>query len=295
MNAAYFRIADLTVHIKSTLPFEEIGLPGRLGPFMVPRRTHTTDIAVQWEKTHSLPRLPGSEIIYDPKHIWRMFKGSDGYTAVVDIDYRSRWNNRPPHARLYVDREWGRALLRERMAARKEQPRTVLPLGPCELMVRTRIIFAAGLVFHACGIDDNGRGLLIVGRAGAGKSTQALLWAQEHGVTVLNDDRVACRLKAHGANIYGTPWGGTANIARNHQVPLSAILLIEKAHKNAVVQLSPADALPLLIARAFLPYWDSELLARACDILDRMLARIPVYLLQCRPEPSVIPLVRAAL
>ncbi len=295
MNAAYFRIADLAMHIESALPFEKIGLPGRLGPFMVPRWAHRTDIAVRLEGTHSLPPLPGGEAIYDPKNIWRMFKGSDGYAAVVDIDYRSRRRDRPPRARLYVDGKWGNALLQERLAAGKGQPQTILPLGPCELMVRTRIIFGAGLVFHACGIDDNGRGLLIVGRAGAGKSTQATLWAQEQGVTVLNDDRVACRLKAGGATIYGTPWGGTANIAQNHQVPLSAILLIKKAHKNAIVPLSVAEALPLLIARAFLPYWDSELLARACDVLDGMLARIPVYLLQCRPEPSVIPLVRSAL
>ena len=53
--------------------------------------------------------------------------------------------------------------------------------------------------------------------------------------------------------------------------------------------------MPLLAARAFLPYWNSELLTRAFDVLDRLLAQIPVYRLRCCPEPAVIPLVRAVL
>ena len=45
-----------------------------------------------------------------------------------------------------------------------------------------------GVLFHACGIDDDGRGYLFLGNSGDGKSTTARLWF-DHGVTVLNDDR----------------------------------------------------------------------------------------------------------
>ena len=295
MNQAHFQIADLTLTVESPLPFEEIGLPGRLSPFGVPPPTPASNIVIRWEGVRHLSPLPANELIYDPKHMWRMFKGRDGCETLLDIDNTSRWNTRPPKARLEVNNTWERALLLERMVTRNQQFSTILPVGPSELIIRTRIIFNDGLMFHACGLDDNGRGLLMVGRAGAGKSTQGLLWAQEDGVVVLSDDRVAVRLNTDGVTIYGTPWGGTANIARNHQVPLSAILLLEKAHKNELVPLSPAETVPLLAARAFLPYWNAELLTRAFDVLDRLLAQIPVYRLRCRPEPAVIPLVRSVL
>lgn len=295
MNQAQFHIADLTLTVECPLPFEEIGLPGRLSPFGVSSPTLSSDIVINWEYVRHFSPLPADELIYDPKHVWRMFKGRDGYETLVDIDYTSRWNTRPPRARLEVNNTWERALLLERMATRNRQFSTILPIGPSELMIRTRIIFNDGLVFHACGLDDNGRGLLMVGRAGVGKSTQGLLWAREDGVVVLSDDRVAVRLKTDGATIYGTPWGGTANIARNHQVRLSAILLLEKARKNELVPLSPAESVPLLAARAFLPYWNSALLTRAFDVLERLLAQIPVYCLRCCPEPGVIPLVRSVL
>lgn len=295
MNHAHFHIADLTLTVECPLPFQEIGLPGRLSPFGVPPPAPASDIVIRWEGVSHLSPLPADELIYDPKQVWRMFKGRDGCETLVDIDYGSRWKARPPRARLEVNNTWERALLLERMAARNQQFSTILPLGPSELMIRTRIIFSDGLVFHACGLDDNGRGLLMAGRAGAGKSTQGLLWAREDGVVALSDDRVAVRLNTGGVTIYGTPWGGTANIARNHQVPLSAILLLEKARKNELVPLSPAESVPLLAARAFLPYWNSELLARSFDVLDRLLAQIPVYRLRCCPAPAVIPLVRSVL
>jgi len=295
VNQAHFHIAGLTLTVECPLPFEEIGLPGKLGPFMVSNPAPASNIVIRWEGARHLSPLPANDLIYDPKHVWRMFKGRDGYDTLVDIDYTSRWKTRPPRARLEVNNTWEKALLLERMVARNQQFSTILPVGPSELIIRTRIIFNGGLVFHACGLDDNGRGLLMVGRAGAGKSTQGLLWAREDGVVALNDDRVAVRLNTDGVTIYGTPWGGTANIARCHQVPLSAILLLEKARKNELVPLSPAESVPLLAARAFLPYWNSELLARAFDVLDRLLAQIPVYRLRCSPEPAVIPLVRSVL
>ena len=295
MNRLHLRIADLHFTVECALSLEEIGLPGRLSPFVVSTPARATGTVIRWEEARLLSPLPADEIIYDPKRIWRMFKGRDGYDVVVDIDYRSRWNTRPPRARLYINDTWDRALLMERRAARSRSWSTILTFGPAELIVRTRIICRDGLVFHACGLDDNGRGLLMAGRSGAGKSTQALLWDQEPGVVVLNDDRVAVRLNADGAMIYGSPWSGIANIAQNHQAPLSAILLIEKAKTNELVPLSSAEAMPLLMARAFLPYWNPGLMATALGVLERLLARIPVYRFRCRPESSVIPLVRAAL
>ena len=133
---------------------------------------------------------------------------------------------------------------------------SLLNIGAGELILRTAILFTGGLVFHASGLDDNGKGIVFVGHSGAGKSTQVGLWSQEPGVIAMNDDRIAVRVEANGAMCYGTPWGGTADIARNHAAPLSALIVLEQAPENAIQPLAPAAAASLLTARAFLPYWD---------------------------------------
>jgi hypothetical protein len=121
------------------------------------------------------------------------------------------------------------------------------------------------------------------------------LWSQEPGVIAMNDDRIAVRVEAGGARCYGTPWGGTADIARNHQAPLSALILLEQASENDIQPLSPSASAPLLLAGAFLPYWDRALMQRAMANLNALLSRVPVYRLRCRPEPEVISLMRSVL
>jgi len=73
------------------------------------------------------------------------------------------------------------------------------------------------------------------------------------------------------------------------------VLLLQQSPVNALSLLDPATALTQLAMRSFLPYWDTALMERALNVLERLIATRPVYLLQCRPEPTVIPMVRAVL
>jgi len=85
------------------------------------------------------------------------------------------------------------------------------------------------------------------------------------------------------------------NIIGNHSAPLSALILLEQAPQNDIKRLSPSAAAPLLLACAFLPYWDGALMQRAMANLNKLLECVPVYLLRCRPEPAVVSLVRSVL
>ena len=190
-------------------------------------------------------------------------------------------------------RAFQRAPLIERRSGVNWQ--SLLNVGAGELLLRTKILLTDGLVFHASGIDDNGRGIVIVGHSGEGKSTQANFWNQVPGALVINEDRIAVRSSESSAMCYGTPWGGTANITHNHSAPLSVLILLEHAQENDIMRLSPSAAAPLLLARALLPYWDGALMQRAMANLNALLERVPVYLLRCRPEPAVVSLVRSVL
>lgn len=286
------RIANILIELTSPLAIVELGIEGRLGPFRAAGAPEhpLACVALRWEES-AHPPAPRGDLIYDPGSIWKMYRaGTDCYAALT---YHSEGRAAQAQGVLRANPGWDDLTLTEQRTGAQWQ--SLLNSGAGELILRTAILFTGGLVFHSSGLDDNGRGIVFIGHSGAGKSTQMGLWRQVPGVTAMNDDRIAVRVEASGARCYGTPWGGTADIARNHSAPLAVLIVLEQAPENDIQRLSPSAAAPLLLARAFLPYWDPALMQRAMENLNALLARVPVYRLRCRPEMAVIPLVRSAL
>jgi hypothetical protein len=285
-------IADILIEVQSPLSAADLGIEGRLGPFRAAGAPETplARVALRWEESAN-PPTPLGDLIYDPGSIWKMYRAGDQFHAAMTYGDGAS----APQARsvLRANNAWNDLTLTEQRIGATWQ--SLLNIGAGELLLRTKILLTDGLVFHASGIDDNGRGIVFVGHSGAGKSTQAGLWSQVPGALVINEDRIAVRPNASGVTCYGTPWGGTAGIARNHHAPLSALILLEQAPENDIQPLSPSASAPLLLARAFLPYWDRALMQRAMANLNALLERVPVYRLRCRPEPEVISLVRSVL
>lgn len=286
----FITIAGLRIEVIGASSVAELGLERRLGPFVGDSGRAVARLTLRWEESKEAP-VPAGELLYDPGAIWQMYRAGDAYYAA--INYEALTRTYEADGVLQANSGWDQLVLTERRNG--DEWHSLLGVGAGELITRTAILFSGGLIMHASGLDDDGRGLVFVGHSGAGKSTQTSLWCQEPGVIAMNDDRVAVRLHEGEAWCYGTPWGGSANIARNHEVPLSALIILEQAPDNELQALSPATAAPLLLARSFLPYWDRALMGRAVANLSALLDEVPVYRLRCRPEPSVIPLVRSAL
>ncbi len=286
-------IANILIELTSPLSAAEIGIEARLGPFLSTPKKPLARVVLHWEESQFAPSQCG-ELMYDPGSIWRMYRAGQAYYAAFS------YTNPDARGVLRANVAWDDLTLTEQrtgatLRSSGQAWQSLLNIGAGELLLRTKILLTNGLVFHASGIDDNGRGIVFVGHSGEGKSTQANLWNQVPGALVINEDRIAVRSNESGAMCYSTPWGGTTDIAHNHQAPLSALILMEQAAENEIKLLSPSDAAPLLLARTFLPYWDRALMQRAMANLNTLLARVPVYRLRCRPEPEVISLVRSVL
>ena len=292
MSYTRIEIAGLSIGLESRFSPSQLGIEKRLGPFFAASENGAEDVVIHWREGEPTLSSP-CDLIYDAGSIWRMYRapGSRPYQAL--IDYRSDSGTLGAQALIQADPAWDDLEFIERVGGSGWS--SLLGLGAGELIVRTRLVFSRGLVFHASGIDDGGRGVLFIGQSGAGKSTQAALWSSVPGVVVMNDDRVAVRIGDAELFCFGIPWGGTLEIARNHKAPVAAIMLLEKADENSISGLPKEAAFPLLVARAFLPYWEAPLLERSLDVLNEIVARVPVYSLRCRPEPGVIPLVRSVL
>ena len=289
MNNISITIADITIEMQSPLSAADLGIEKRLGPFLRSSIDSKEHVLLRWEESLEGP-LPPGELIYDPSSIWRMYRSGGDYYAAISYPNNGA---RSLQGVLRANATWDMLTLSEQRTGAAWQ--SLLNIGAGELILRTRILFTGGLVFHAAGIDDNGRGIVFVGHSSAGKSTQAGLWSNVPGVIAMNDDRIAIRMDQGGAVCYGTPWGGDKDIARNHQAPLAVIVLLEQATANSIEPLIPSTAAPLLLARTFLPYWDKSLMQLAFVNLNALLERVPVYRLCCRPEPSVVSLVRSVL
>jgi hypothetical protein len=283
-------IADLLIELTSPLSVAELGIEGRLGPFCGEPVRPTARITVRWQESAHQP-APRGKLVYDPGSIWKMYRDETDYYA--SLTYESEGQAAQAQSVLRANPGWSDLTLTEQRSGPAWQ--SLLNIGAGELILRTAILFSGGLVFHASGLDDNGQGIVFIGHSGAGKSTQLELWNDVPGVIAMNDDRIAVRAADGSTMCYGTPWGGTSDIARNHAAPLKALIVLEQAPENAITPISPAAAAPLLSARTFLPYWDPALMQQALINLNAILTHVPVYRLRCRPEKAVIPLVRSVL
>ncbi|MGC8833943.1 MAG: hypothetical protein ACP5R4_07785, partial [Armatimonadota bacterium] len=151
-----------------------------------------------------------------------------------------------------------------------------------------------GVIIHACGVVDEGKGVLFAGVSGAGKSTMANIW-KPTGATLLSDDRIIVRRTDGKLRIYGTPWHGDANVCDPGNAPLEKVFFIVHADRNYAKPISPVDAASRLLVRCFPPFWDKEGMQFVTDFLAQVAEEVPCYELGFVPDQSVVEFVRNML
>lgn len=144
------------------------------------------------------------------------------------------------------------------------------------LGLETLLLHRGGLLLHASFIRlRDGRGVVFSAPSGTGKSTQADLWAVWEGAEILNGDRAAL-LPGHGGwTSWGLPYAGSSEIYRNESAPLAAVVLLRQAAENRASRLPGA--------RAF------------AGLLAALLASVPAYLLECRPDRGAVETLKQVL
>lgn len=164
------------------------------------------------------------------------------------------------------------------------------------VVFRYHLLNYQGLVIHASTIKWNNKGIMFTAPSGTGKSTQVKLW-QEHvkDVIVLNDDNPAVRIIDNKPIVFGTPWSGSSYINTNDSAPLTSIIIVKQAPQNTLRRLSIQEAMLHFLPRVFLPYFDQNQMIKAMDIYEKIIAHVPVYLLQCRPDKEAVELVYECL
>lgn len=139
---------------------------------------------------------------------------------------------------------------------------------------------------HSSCVMHEGKAYLFFGPSGTGKSTHSQLWIQHiSGSELLNDDGPVIRVEANGeVRAYGSPWSGKTPCYKNLSAPLGAIVDLQQAPENSIIQLPPVEAYLSLRSSSAGMKWERQI----ADHMDRTLVaiteQIPHYRLRCRPD-----------
>ncbi len=148
-----------------------------------------------------------------------------------------------------------------------------------------------GLLFHACGVDDNGAGYLFLGNSTDGKSTIAGLWSRRNA-TILNDDRIVVREKDGVFWMYGTPWHGDFREVSSEGLPIQRIFFLHHGEKNLAAPKDGIAAVTMLLTRSFPPLWDKNGMTFTTDLCHQIASKLPCYELSFVPDAGIVDFVR---
>lgn len=159
---------------------------------------------------------------------------------------------------------------------------------------RNRTLSMDSITIHSSSFSIDGRGIIVSAPSGTGKSTHTRLWKERYAerVMLINDDRPLIRFLNGVPMLCGTPWSGSTDIYMDTKVPLSSIVMLERAAQNSIRRLDTCSALQMLMPRCFLPYFDESLMNTAMKVVERLVCTVPIYLLRCRPDYEAVELVQ---
>lgn len=152
-----------------------------------------------------------------------------------------------------------------------------------------------GFILHSTHVNVDGKALLFSAPSGTGKSTQADLWEKYAGGELINGDRTLLRKKDSVWHAYGCPFSGTSDVHKQGCEPIHAIVMLSQATENTVKRLTPDEAFHRIYQEITVPSWSRELVLKALELLDDLMAQVPIYALACTPDERAVIALREAI
>ena len=137
-------------------------------------------------------------------------------------------------------------------------------------------------LMHSAVIDVDGKAYAFTAKSGTGKSTHICLWKKLLGekVIVVNGDKPILRFIDNELYVYGTPWCGKEGWNTNMRSTMKGLCFLERAEQNSVVPLDKSIAAERIMHQILIPTDPIDAMA-TLELMDRMLAKIDIWLLGC--------------
>ena len=281
------RVAGLTLALRGRSSARIGAVPASHRPFLAGRGA---DLDLELVDA-PVPRPPRSALLFSSRGPWRVYRLDGGLL----YQFRSPACDPQLYKAVAIDprRRRGRLLFPR---PRRRGPRFPLDHPLDELLFQHRLAQEGALEIHGCGLIVGGRGVVLCGHSGAGKSTTARLWRRiRPDVPILNDDRLVVRPSGRRFRVWGTPWHGDVPCASPASAPLAAIFFLRHARRTRVSPLAPGEAAGRLLAHSFFPPWEAETVDRALETCASVATSVPCRVLRFSPDASAIDAVEEAL
>lgn len=164
--------------------------------------------------------------------------------------------------------------------------RYALPLAA----ICSKFSYHDALLLHASCVNLDGNGVIFTGFSGVGKTTQAELWQKYLGAEIINGDKAFIREIDGEFYGCGLPWKGSSEYCLNKKTKLSAIVVLRQSAENKIIRLRAEQAMEYFMPHLFMPHWDEKCLDNALGTFGRILEKVPVMLLECRPDEDAVKL-----
>jgi hypothetical protein len=155
-----------------------------------------------------------------------------------------------------------------------------------QLLLMWLLATRRGCIVHAAGAARDGRGVVFIGRSGAGKTTLMRQLESLDNLQRLSDDRIILRL-GPPHRLYGTPWAGEGLVAANDSAEVAALVFIHQGSEHQLEPIAPARAAYQLLPTTSVPFFDEDRSSACIKTLDELVGAVPAYDLHCRPDPGV--------
>ncbi len=149
------------------------------------------------------------------------------------------------------------------------------------LLAAYRLAAADGVLLHSAGVTGGESAWLLLGPAGAGKTTASRLCLAA-GAEVLSDDLNAMVMRESGPAVARLPFTGDLGDrlgapGARREFPLRGLLRLRQGERESLVRLSPASALAALVAAA--PYVNRDPYRREAllTVLERLARSVPAW------------------
>lgn len=144
------------------------------------------------------------------------------------------------------------------------------------------------ITLHGVLMEYQGMGIIISADSGVGKTTHARLWRNAKNALIINGDRSTLRKTEDGWIGYGLPWSGTSGEQINRQVPIKALVILERGEENKAEVLSTFDAFGAFLPHVQCPLWNRDFSEKGIDLLSELTNDIKVIKLTCLPNVDAV-------
>ena len=279
-------IADCSVAIRAKACLVDDPPAPELIPFAAPNSAAAADLELSVRPDGAPPAPAGTPLF--ATQAWELWALPDGGYQVALI--RATGKARPM---LVADRATRRVVYHEAEGRAPIADGLPLVFDPFrmpvdQLLLIQHLAFREGFIVHSAGFAFGDVGIVVPGVSGAGKSTLTSLLSQAiPEMTVLSDERIIVRSRNGAFEAWGTPWMGTAGIARNLGVPLRALVFLAQNPQHGISAIPAREAVRRLFGVLACPLYDAERSELVLRTVERLVSMVPTFELRFARDSGV--------